>query len=69
MTLSDSDNPFEATYAVEMHCDGCVQDIKSCLASIPGISLDFHVPEKLASGSERNCCTIGDHFYVTEVWT
>ncbi|SCU81731.1 LAFA_0C06832g1_1 [Lachancea sp. 'fantastica'] len=47
MTVSAPDERFEATYAVEMHCESCVKDITSCLSSIPGISLGFHVPEKL----------------------
>ncbi|KAM3163606.1 Superoxide dismutase 1 copper chaperone [Lachancea thermotolerans] len=47
MTSPTSEDSFEATYAVDMHCSGCVEDIKSCLAGIPNLSLDFHVPKKL----------------------
>ncbi|CEP63913.1 copper chaperone CCS1 LALA0_S09e05314g [Lachancea lanzarotensis] len=47
MTVPQPDERFEATYAVEMHCESCVKDIKSCLSSIPNISLGFYVPEKM----------------------
>ncbi|SCV05701.1 LANO_0H13278g1_1 [Lachancea nothofagi CBS 11611] len=47
MTKTTPEDSFEATYAVEMHCDSCVKDITSCLSSIPDISLDFHVQQKL----------------------
>ncbi|SCU94540.1 LADA_0G09164g1_1 [Lachancea dasiensis] len=47
MTVQAPEESFEATYAVEMHCDSCVKDITSCLSSIPNIILDFHISEQL----------------------
>ncbi|SCV03700.1 LAME_0H12530g1_1 [Lachancea meyersii CBS 8951] len=51
MTVPSPEENFEATYAVDMHCDSCVKDIESCLSSIPNLKLDFHVPEKLVAVS------------------
>ncbi|SCU86223.1 LAMI_0D00980g1_1 [Lachancea mirantina] len=47
MTATNFDDVFEANYAVDMHCESCTKDIKTCLSSIPGLELNFYVPEKI----------------------
>lgn len=45
-----SDDSFEATYAVKMHCNGCTNDIKSCLQEIPGIEgMQFDLGQQIMS--------------------
>lgn len=51
MTASnDTEDFFEATYAVPMHCEGCTKDIESCLTSVPGINnLKFDIKQQMMS--------------------
>lgn len=49
MTGAVSDDSFEATYAVDMHCDGCTKEIASCLKGIPGLQLQFDVAKQMMS--------------------
>lgn len=51
MTAQESDNEsFEATYAVKMHCGGCTDEIKNCLAGVPGIdTLNFDLKKEIMS--------------------
>ncbi|EJS42451.1 ccs1p [Saccharomyces arboricola H-6] len=47
MTVNDT---YEATYAIPMHCESCVGDIKACLKDVPGIdSLNFDIDQQIMS--------------------
>lgn len=42
------ENDFEATYAVEMHCESCTNDIQKCLKDVNGIkNVTFDIKDNL----------------------
>lgn len=47
---ASDDDSFEATYAIQMHCDGCTDEIKKCLKGVPGIEkMDFDIKQQIMS--------------------
>ncbi|QLQ80147.1 hypothetical protein HG537_0D01480 [Torulaspora globosa] len=45
-----SNDSFEATYAVKMHCNDCADQIKQCLRGVPGIeNLNFDLQKQIMS--------------------
>lgn len=45
-----TDDSFEATYAVQMHCKGCTDEIQSCLQQVPGVgAMQFDLSQQIMS--------------------